>query len=137
MKIYCVITERDGKTERIPGKVTTEIVRVQQRYAAEHIVQVWEEIQYLFDDPEVTVIGVYEEQPQITVLAPRSASTEANDVLSIVIDVDDVTKRTANFLKNNNIKTIGELTKLSRNDIYRTPNMGKRSIGEIIDILAA
>ena len=68
MKVYQVIYEHDGETTTEPGKKSTEINRVVIRYAAEHIVEVWEALEWLRNDEEQTIIGVFEEHPAITVL---------------------------------------------------------------------
>ena len=43
MKVFCVITERDGDTTKSPGRTETDIHRVDRRFAAETIERVWEE----------------------------------------------------------------------------------------------
>jgi hypothetical protein len=72
MKVYRVVSERDGVTVRIAGagKTETEILREEYRYAAESIEDVWKAIEYQRNDPEMTVIAIIEEHPAITVLAP-------------------------------------------------------------------
>ena len=68
MKVYRVVYEEDGETTTEPGKRATEIRRVDLRYAAEKINQVWEAIDWLLNDEERTVIAIVEESPAITVL---------------------------------------------------------------------
>ncbi len=68
MKIFRVVVERDGVTTKIPGNVTTEIVRSEYRYGAESIAQVWDAIEWIRDDVESTVIALHEEHPAITIL---------------------------------------------------------------------
>lgn len=68
MKVYRVVYEQDGETTRVPGKVSTEINRVEVRYAAEHIAAVWDGIDWLRNDEEITIIAILEEAPSITVL---------------------------------------------------------------------
>ena len=72
MKVYRVVTERDGETTREHGKVSTELVREDFRYAAETMQEVWDAIGWLRNDPERTLIALVEEAPAITVLTPRS-----------------------------------------------------------------
>ncbi len=43
----------------------------------------------------------------------------------------ELTVRSSNCLKNANIRTIGELTKKSEEDIAKTRNFGKKSLAEI------
>jgi hypothetical protein len=68
MKIYLVVTEEDGRTVRAPGVSETERKRMQYRFAANTMARVWDHIAWLRNDPELEIIGVYEEQPSITVL---------------------------------------------------------------------
>ena len=68
MKVYQVVYEHDGETTTVPGKKSTEINRVVIRYAAEHIAEVWEAIEWLRNDEEQTVIVVFEEHSAISVL---------------------------------------------------------------------
>ncbi len=51
--------------------------------------------------------------------------------LSRSVEDLDLTVRSANCLKNANIKTIGELTKKTELDIAKTRNFGKKSLAEI------
>jgi len=55
----------------------------------------------------------------------------------ISIDELILTVRSSNVLKNEEIMTVGQLLKLSYWDIYRYPNMGRKSCKEIVDVLAS
>ena len=66
MKVFCVITERDGDTTKSPGRTETEIHRVERRFAAETIERVWEEASRFPVDE--TMIAIFEERPSIVVL---------------------------------------------------------------------
>lgn len=66
MKVFCVITERDGDTTKSPGRTETDIHRVDRRFAAETIERVWEEARLLPEDE--TIVAIYEEHPSIVVL---------------------------------------------------------------------
>ena len=68
MKVYRVVYEEDGETTAEQGKRSTEIRRVEVRYAANTINQVWEAIDWLLSDEERTIIAILEEAPAITVL---------------------------------------------------------------------
>jgi hypothetical protein len=70
VKIFRVVTERDGETTAVPGtgKRSTEIERMDHRYAAETITEVWDAIDWLRNDQEQTVIAIIEEHPAITIL---------------------------------------------------------------------
>ena len=68
MKVYQVVYERDGETVAEPGKRSTEIQRMVIRYAAGHIEEVWEAIEWIRGDVELTLVAILEESPAITVL---------------------------------------------------------------------
>jgi len=74
MKVFRVVVERDGETTKEPGKVSTELVREEFRYAAETMSEVWDAIDWLRNDPERTLLAVIEEAPAITVLTPKTES---------------------------------------------------------------
>ena len=69
MKIFRVVTQRDGKTIKEPGIVETEIKQIDRRYAAETMQQVWEEIEYIRNDDEETLIAIIEEHSAISIIA--------------------------------------------------------------------
>lgn len=71
MKVFRVVTERDGETARESGRVSTELVREDFRYAAETMQEVWAAIDWLRNDPERTLVALVEEAPAITVLTPN------------------------------------------------------------------
>ena len=77
MKIYRVVTERDGETIKEPGKTSTELVRDEYRYAAETIQEVWDAIDWLLNDPERTLLAVIEEAPSIIVLTPNDENNQS------------------------------------------------------------
>lgn len=53
------------------------------------------------------------------------------------IDELDLTVRSANCLKAENIYYLGELVQRSENELLKTPNLGKKSLNEIKDLLAS
>lgn len=69
-----------------------------------------------------------------------SQSTVSNDYDPILLrPVDDLelTVRSANCLKAENINFIGDLVLKTENELLKTPNLGKKSLTEIKDVLAA
>lgn len=76
MKVFRVVTEHDGATTKEPGKISTEIVRSEFRYAANTMQEVWDEIAWLRNDPERTLIALIEEAPAITVVRRTPEFTE-------------------------------------------------------------
>ena len=69
MKVFLVVFENDGETIREPGRVSTEIKRMDIRYSADSMEQVWNAIEWLRNDPECTIMAIVEESPSITVLS--------------------------------------------------------------------
>jgi DNA-directed RNA polymerase subunit alpha len=54
-----------------------------------------------------------------------------HDILNTPVDELELSVRSSNCLKNANIRTIGELTKKTEDDIAKTRNFGKKSLTEI------
>ena len=68
--------------------------------------------------------GISEERPDFDPLLLRP------------VDDLELTVRSANCLKAENIFYIGDLILRTENDLLKTPNLGKKSLTEIKDILA-
>ena len=56
-------------------------------------------------------------------------------VLLRPVDDLELTVRSANCLKAENINYIGDLVQRTENDLLKTPNLGKKSLTEIKDVL--
>lgn len=70
---------------------------------------------------------------------PRSIEQKADNIDPLLLrPVDDLelTVRAANCLKAENIYYIGDLVTRSENDLLKTPNLGKKSLMEIKNVLA-
>lgn len=70
----------------------------------------------------------------------RTDNKERNDFDPILLrPVDDLelTVRSANCLKAENIYYIGDLVQKTENELLKTPNLGKKSLTEIKDVLAS
>jgi DNA-directed RNA polymerase subunit alpha len=52
------------------------------------------------------------------------------------VDELELSVRSANCLKNDNIVYIGDLVQKSESDMLRTPNFGRKSLNEIKEVLA-
>jgi len=70
------------------------------------------------------VSGVIDEKPQFDPLLLRP------------VDDLELTVRSANCLKAENIFYIGDLIQRTESDLLKTPNLGKKSLTEIKDVLA-
>ena len=70
MKVYSLITERDGETTKEPGCSTTKIERTERLYAAGSIQAVWEYVHKaeVFSDYGETIISLSEVAPAIHII---------------------------------------------------------------------
>ena len=69
-------------------------------------------------------------------LAP-SRSAMVDPLLMRPVDDLELTVRSANCLKAENIYYIGDLIQRTENELLKTPNLGRKSLNEIKDVLAA
>lgn len=65
-----------------------------------------------------------------------STSASVDPILLRPVDELELTVRSANCLKAENIYYIGDLVQRSENELLKTPNLGKKSLTEIKDVLA-
>lgn len=66
-----------------------------------------------------------------------SDEEEVNPILLRPVDDLELTVRAANCLKAENIYYIGDLVQRTENDLLKTPNLGKKSLLEIKNVLAS
>jgi len=98
-------------------------------------------------DPEEAVrraANILQDQISIFVelKSPETAAvpvqeTNINPLLLRPVDDLELTVRSANCLKAENIFFIGDLVQRTENELLKTPNLGKKSLTEIKDVLAA
>ena len=74
--------------------------------------------------------GVFEPQ------APRG-NTQFDPILLRPVDELELTVRSANCLKAENIYYIGDLIQRTENELLKTPNLGRKSLNEIKEVLAS
>ena len=91
---------------------------------AAHILQ--EQLQYFinFEEPEIQE-KVEEEELEV----------KFNKNLLRKVDELELSVRSANCLRNDNIIYIGDLVQKSEHDMLRTPNFGRKSLNEIREVL--
>ena len=77
-----------------------------------------------------TYLEVHEETEE------ESDTPQIDPVLLRPVDDLELTVRSANCLKAENIYYIGDLVQRSENELLKTPNLGKKSLTEIKDVLA-
>jgi len=68
---------------------------------------------------------------------PSKGNTEIDPILLRPVDDLELTVRSANCLKAENIYYIGDLIQRTEVELLKTPNLGKKSLTEIKDVLAA
>ena len=72
-----------------------------------------------------------------TQAAAAEAADEVDPILLRPVDDLELTVRSANCLKAENIYYIGDLVQRSEVELLKTPNLGKKSLTEIKDVLAS
>jgi DNA-directed RNA polymerase subunit alpha len=75
------------------------------------------------------------EEPQEAGRAEAPESLEFNPVLLKKVDELELSVRSANCLKNDNIVYIGDLIQKTEAEMLRTPNFGRKSLNEIKEVL--
>lgn len=69
--------------------------------------------------------------------SPRTAAQQYDPVLLRPVDELELTVRSANCLKAENIYYIGDLIQRTENELLKTPNLGRKSLNEIKEVLAS
>jgi DNA-directed RNA polymerase subunit alpha len=67
----------------------------------------------------------------------RPSSPDVDPILLRPVDDLELTVRSANCLKAENIYYIGDLIQRTENELLKTPNLGRKSLNEIKEVLAA
>jgi DNA-directed RNA polymerase subunit alpha len=98
-------------------------------------------------DPEYAVrqaAGLLQQQLSVIVdmkgdieAEPENIEPETDPILLRPVDELELTVRSANCLKAESIYYIGDLIQRSENELLKTPNLGKKSLTEIKDVLAS
>ena len=76
------------------------------------------------------------EEPQREVVEEKGPELEFNAALLKKVDELELSVRSANCLKNDNIVYIGDLIQKTEAEMLRTPNFGRKSLNEIKEVLA-
>jgi DNA-directed RNA polymerase subunit alpha len=69
--------------------------------------------------------------------ASRGANAQFDPILLRPVDELELTVRSANCLKAENIYYIGDLIQRTENELLKTPNLGRKSLNEIKEVLAS
>jgi len=72
-----------------------------------------------------------------TIELPVGKPSDIDPILLLSVDELELTVRSANCLKAENIFYIGDLVLRSETELLKTPNLGKKSLTEIKDVLAS
>jgi DNA-directed RNA polymerase subunit alpha len=76
------------------------------------------------------------EEPRTAILEEKAADLPFNKNLLRKVDELELSVRSANCLKNDNIVYIGDLVQKTEAEMLRTPNFGRKSLNEIKEVLA-
>jgi DNA-directed RNA polymerase subunit alpha len=85
---------------------------------------------------QLSVFAALEGQTEV-VEAPIRTSVQVDPLLMRPVDDLELTVRSANCLKAENIYYIGDLIQRTENELLKTPNLGRKSLNEIKEVLAA
>jgi len=69
--------------------------------------------------------------------AQRGGASSFDPILLRPVDELELTVRSANCLKAENIYYIGDLIQRTENELLKTPNLGRKSLNEIKEVLAS
>jgi DNA-directed RNA polymerase subunit alpha len=75
------------------------------------------------------------DEPQEVIIREQPAEPEFNKNLLRKVDELELSVRSMNCLKNDNIIYIGDLVQKSEGEMLRTPNFGRKSLNEIKEVL--
>ena len=76
------------------------------------------------------------EEPKTVITQQKPAEPEFNKNLLKKVDELELSVRSMNCLKNDNIIYIGDLVQKTENEMLRTPNFGRKSLNEIKEVLS-
>ncbi|MDO5086740.1 MAG: DNA-directed RNA polymerase subunit alpha [Comamonadaceae bacterium] len=85
----------------------------------------------VFAQLEGSELAAFEPQAQ------RSSTERFDPILLRPVDELELTVRSANCLKAENIYYIGDLIQRTENELLKTPNLGRKSLNEIKEVLAS
>jgi DNA-directed RNA polymerase subunit alpha len=77
------------------------------------------------------------EEPESATRAEDEEGLEFNPLLLKKVDELELSVRSANCLKNDNIVYIGDLIQKTEAEMLRTPNFGRKSLNEIKEVLSS
>jgi len=127
---YSVSTAREGKALDY-DKLTLEI-ETNGSIAAEDAIAYAARI---FQDQLSMFINF--EEPKVVIPQQKPTEPEFNKNLLKKVDELELSVRSMNCLKNDNIIYIGDLVQKTEGEMLRTPNFGRKSLNEIKEVLSS
>jgi DNA-directed RNA polymerase subunit alpha len=85
----------------------------------------------------VEQLSVFADLQGTPMLAEEAKSPQVDPILLQPVDDLELTVRSANCLKAENIYYIGDLIQRTENELLKTPNLGRKSLNEIKEVLAS
>lgn len=82
-------------------------------------------------------LSSFVELEQIQLATPQPKSDDFDPILLSAVDELDLTVRSANCLKAEQIYYIGDLIQKTEGELLRTPNLGRKSLNEIKEVLTS
>lgn len=124
---------------------SVESARVEQRTDLDKLIMEIETNGVL--DPEESIriaarvlmeqLSVFAELEGTALPVEHQKSVQIDPLLMRLVDDLELTVRSANCLKAENIYYIGDLIQRTENELLKTPNLGRKSLNEIKEVLAA
>ena len=93
-------------------------------------------IRLIIDQDQLSVFGAIHTEP-VAVKPEEVAPPPLDPILTRPVDDLELTVRSANCLKAESIYYIGDLIQRTENELLKTPNLGRKSLNEIKETLAA
>jgi DNA-directed RNA polymerase subunit alpha len=82
-------------------------------------------------------LAAFVELKHAALISPKEKGRKINPLLLRPVEDLELTVRAANCLKAENINTIADLVQRTESDLLKTPNLGKKSLTEIKNVLQA
>jgi DNA-directed RNA polymerase subunit alpha len=86
---------------------------------------------------QLAFFGNFDVNPIDTMAQPTARTTPFDPILLRPVDELELTVRSANCLKAENIYYIGDLIQRTETELLKTPNLGRKSLNEIKEVLAS
>ena len=85
---------------------------------------------------QLSIFGTIKTETEVEQAAAEDTPPPLDPILMRPVDDLELTVRSANCLKAENIYYIGDLIQRTENELLKTPNLGRKSLNEIKEVLA-